>query len=377
MSRFAKERRVFFVEEPQPHDGTPRLASRVCSKTGVHIVVPQMPTGLPLDEQEAIIEKLLVEYFADQNITNYMFWYYTPMALGFTKAFEPVISIFDCMDELSAFKNAPALLRQREADLFGEVDLVFTGGMSLYEAKLGKHPSVHAFPSGVDVDHFRQARQNLPDPADQASIPHPRVGYCGVIDERIDLELIRELAAMRQDLQFVLIGPIVKIDPAAVPSGPNIHHLGGKDYAELPSYFSSWDVAILPFARNDSTRYISPTKTPEYLAAGKPAVSTSITDVIRPYKELRLVEIADRASDFSDAIDRCLKQRNDRGWLGMADDFLQTKSWDAVWGAMNALMDEAIQKNSATSSAKAASTVAAASQSTIQTDKGVQECSIS
>jgi UDP-galactopyranose mutase len=159
-----------------------------------------------------------------------------------------------------------------ERRLFEKADVVFTGGMSLYQAKRGKHRNIHAFPSSVDVAHFGSARQEQPEPPDQALLSHPRLGFFGVIDERLDLELLDRVSEARPDWQMVIVGPVVKIDPATLPRRANVHYLGGKSYTELPAYLSGWDVALLLFARNESTRFISPTKTPEYLAACRPVV---------------------------------------------------------------------------------------------------------
>ena len=182
--------------------------------------------------------------------------------------------------------------------MLARADLVFTGGQSLYEAKRGQHPRVFAFPSSVDAAHFARARRATDDPADQAAIPHPRLGFFGVIDERMDLDLLAAIADARPDWHLVIIGPVVKVDPASYRERANIHYLGKKDYQELPGYLAGWDVALLPFAINESTRFISPTKTPEYLAAGKPVVSTPIRDVVRPYGMRGLVHIAATADDF-------------------------------------------------------------------------------
>jgi UDP-galactopyranose mutase len=249
------------------------------------------------------------------------------------------------MDELSAFKNAPPQLMEREAALMQRASIVFTGGQSLYEAKVGRCANLHAFPSSIDYGHFAQARSYAgADPDDQASIPHPRVGFAGVIDERMNLQLLREVAEARPKLHFVMLGPVVKIDHNTLPQLPNIHYLGGKSYGSLPSYFAKWDAAILPFAHNESTRYISPTKTPEYLAAGLPVVSTSIADVVRPYGEKKLVRIADSAADFSDALDRCLAtDRHDAVWKHRVELELSTNSWDLTYQKMLALINAGLQ----------------------------------
>ncbi|HZH78693.1 MAG TPA: glycosyltransferase family 1 protein [Archangium sp.] len=339
LSRFAKERRVFFFEEPVFGKGRARLQV-TRSPEGVWVAVPHLPEGMDersvLDAQQALLDELLLRHAVKQYVT----WYYTPMAMGFTRHLKPSAVVYDCMDELSAFRGAPPALLQREVELLQRADVVFTGGQSLYEAKKDRHPNVHAFPSSVDVAHFATARHPLPEPADQASIPHPRLGFFGVVDERMDLELLAAVADARPDWQLVILGPVVKIDPASLPRRPNLHFLGGKLYTELPTYLASWDVALMPFARNESTRFISPTKTPEYLAAGKPVVSTSIRDVVRPYGDLGLVRIADAPEDFVRACEAALTE--DRStWLPRVDAHLASMSWDSTWAGMKGLLDAA------------------------------------
>jgi UDP-galactopyranose mutase len=261
------------------------------------------------------------------------------MSLPFSDHLDAAAVVYDCMDELSAFSGAPPVLLERERALLARADVVFTGGHSLYEAKRGRHPNVHAFPSSVDVAHFRRARARLPEPPDQASIPHPRIGHYAVLDERLDIDLVAAIADARPDWQIVLVGPVVKIDPASLPRRPNIHYLGGKRYEELPAYLSGWDAAFMPFALNESTRFISPTKTPEYLAAGKPVVSTPVTDVVRTYGERGLVQIADTPAGFVAALERILTTGDERRpWLDDVDRTLGEMSWDQTWARMRELL---------------------------------------
>jgi len=246
---------------------------------------------------------------------------------------------------LSAFKGAPEALRFHERELMRLADVVFTGGHSLYEAKRDKHPFVHAFPSSIEREHFMQARTRTEDPDDQKKIAHPRIGFFGVIDERFDVALIDAVAAARPQWQFVMLGPVTKIDPASLPQRLNVHYLGSKKYEELPRYIAGWDVAVLPFAINEATRYISPTKTPEYLAAGKPVVSTPITDVIRPYGQMDLVRIAGTPEEFIAAIEDSLKpEATSKEWLERVDQFLAQTSWDQTWSAMSELIDRVSEK---------------------------------
>jgi UDP-galactopyranose mutase len=337
MTRCARERRVFFFEEPI-FDASGGATLQLEQDGGVTVATPHLPPGMPEAEAIAAQRHLLDGLIADRQITTYVVWYYTPMALAFSEHLQPQYVVFDCMDELSAFANAPAALKQAEAELLAHADVVFTGGQSLYEAKRGTHPNVHAFPSSVDVEHFGRARQPQDEPADQRDIPHPRLGFFGVIDERMDLALLEGVARSRPDWHLVMLGPVVKIDPAALPQLPNIHYLGGKKYDELPRYIASWDVALLPFARNDATRFISPTKTPEYMAAGKPVVSTSIRDVVRPYGQQGLVRIADTVDDFVTACEAAMAE--DAGErTRAADAFLRQTSWDGTWARMLTLIN--------------------------------------
>lgn len=336
LSRFARQQRVFFVEEPVNAEGAPRMEVHACPESGVQIVVPHIPEGLGQASRDTIQKLLLNNFLEDQKVTDYVLWYYTPMALSFSRHLRPRITVFDCMDELAAFKGAPQEMKDREKELLDRADVVFTGGQSLYEAKLGRHGNLHCFPSSIDYGHFSQGRLAQPDPADQASIPHPRVGFAGVVDERMDLDLLDKVAESMPGWHFVVLGPIVKIDPASLPKRENIHFLGGKAYKELPAYMANWEVAMLPFAHNDSTRFISPTKTPEYLAAGRPVVSTSIMDVVRPYGKEKLVRIADKPADFAREIQACIDvDAKDAAWKARVDALLANNSWDLTWSRMN------------------------------------------
>jgi glycosyltransferase involved in cell wall biosynthesis len=360
MTRFARDRRVFFVEEPvllPDGEREPRLALHRRPE-GVQVVLPHLPPGLSAEQTEVALAGLLRGLLAEHGIDHYVLWYYTPMALAWTADLAPSAVVYDCMDELSLFKGAPPELLPREQRLLEAADLVFTGGASLFEAKRDRHPEVHLFPSSIDAAHFGRARdleasglatsgmETSGLAADQTALPRPRLGFFGVLDERLDIELLAELADLRPDWQIVLVGPVVKIDPADLPRRPNLHYLGKKEYAELPAYLAGWDVALLPFAQNDSTRFISPTKTPEYLAGGRPVVSTPIRDVVRPYGELGLVEIAGGAPGFAAAVERCLAQARDRPvherWLGRVDELLAGGSWDETQRRMAELISAVV-----------------------------------
>ncbi|HEY8563158.1 MAG TPA: glycosyltransferase family 1 protein [Pyrinomonadaceae bacterium] len=343
LSRFARQTNVYFFEEPIYGDDATRLdVSR--REDNLFVLVPRISHADRESRNVAEIQRELLDGFIQsENIKDFVLWFYTPMALDFADHLEPQATVFDCMDELSAFKFAPPELIENERRLLEKADVVFTGGQSLYEAKKDRHANAHAFPSSIDTKHFNQARQIAEEPADEKSIPHPRFGFCGVIDERMDIELLGQMAELRPDWHFVMIGPVVKIADEDLPRRPNIHYLGGKDYKDLPAYLAGWDVALMPFAMNESTKYISPTKTPEYLAAGLPVVSTPIRDVVRPYGERNLVQIASTAEEFVAACERALGENmSDR--LQKADEFLSHNSWDKTFAEMSRLIARAIEE---------------------------------
>ncbi|TWI52791.1 glycosyl transferase family 1 [Pseudomonas duriflava] len=339
MSRFARDYNVLFFEEPLPTDDPNPWLEEIDADLGITRLVPRFPVGLEGEAAEAVLKRLLDRRLEEADIQEAVLWYYTPMSLPFSQHIKASITVYDCMDELSAFRGAPPAMLERERQLLEKANVVFTGGYSLYEAKRERHKNAHPFPSSVDIAHFAQAREEQADPADQAAIPHPRLGFYGVIDERLDIDLLDTIAQQRPDWHIVLIGPVVKIAPESLPKRDNIHLLGGKVYDELPHYLAGWDVAIMPFALNESTRFISPTKTPEYLAGGKPVVSTPITDVVRTYGQSGVVRIADSAEAFISAVEASLVDAQDReGLLKAADAILGEMSWDTTWQGMTEQM---------------------------------------
>jgi UDP-galactopyranose mutase len=341
MTRLAKSCRVVFWEEPKEVAGLlePLLSLRPCSKTGVTVASPEIPGGLDQHGIDAALRVLLDRVQANRD-GKLILWYYTPMMLSFSQHLEADCVIYDCMDELTNFKFAAPDLRAREAQLLQTADLVFTGGYSLYEAKRNRHPSVHPFPSSVEREHFVAARALVDEPQDQCALPRPRLGFYGVVDERMDLNLLAQLAGARPEWSIVVIGPVVKISEADLPQRANLYYLGPKLYDELPSYLAGWDVALMPFAINEATRFISPTKTPEYLSAGKPVVSTAITDVVRHYGAMEGVKIAETAEAFVTACDEAIAlARGASAWLEEADEFLLQTDWDDTVARMQGLIE--------------------------------------
>ncbi len=342
--RAARTRTVYFWEEPVWHDPATAKVPAGGSLEVVNVdeagtLRVLRPHVLWNEDADALQRRLLDRFLAEHRVTAYDAWFYTPMALDFTRHLKPEVTVFDAMDELSAFAGAPTNLLENERELFGRADVVFTGGRSLYEHKRSQHRNVHVFPSSIEQNHFKQAMLPQVEPADQVSIPHPRVGFYGVLDERFDRSLLSEVAKLRPDLHFVLLGPVAKLDPADLPQAENLHYLGAKTYAELPVYLAGWDVAMLPFAMNESTRFLSPTKTPEYLAAGKRVVSTPICDVVHDYGDTGLVQIAATAPAFVQAIDAALNAEADPAWQKRVQEKLAESSWDSIWAAMQGEME--------------------------------------
>ncbi len=329
MSRLSALRDVWFVEEPERTAGEPVID---VEEVAPHLRVcrPKLPDAGPFGfrpEQEETLGKLLATVLAEADVKDFVAWLYTPMATHVALALEPHAIVYDCMDELSAFLHAPPELLALERELLAHADTVFTGGQSLYRAKRDRHGNLHCFPSSVDVPHFARAN-STPESPDEVGLPHPRLGFFGVIDERMDFDIVRTLARARPDWQIVLVGPVVKIDPSTLPIETNIHYMGQRPYEQLPSFLAGWDLCLMPFAIGPATRFISPTKVLEYMAADRPIVTTPITDVVEPYEDI--VYVGEDPASFVAACARALAappeeravRRNRAAWV------VQHTSWD-------------------------------------------------
>ncbi|MFN2484605.1 MAG: glycosyltransferase [Candidatus Limnocylindria bacterium] len=339
MRRAARTRRVFYVEEPRLTAREPYLRER-STPEGVEVLTPYLPR-ITHESTAGPITALLGAALRGHGVRRPVVWASTPMSQPIVAAFDAACVVYDCMDDLASFKFAPRPIRDREARLLAAADLVFTGGIGIYEAKRALHPKVFPFPSSVDAAHFGRARGSAPEPRDLADIAHPRLGFVGVVDERMDMRLLAGVAAARPEWSWVIIGPVAKIPYRLLARAANIHYLGRRDYAVLPDYLGHVDVAIMPFAINAATRYISPTKTPEYLAAGLGVVSTRIADVVRTYGGGRAVEIADDVEGFVAACERLLG--TDRAVVrAEADWHLEGMSWDETWRRMDGLISQAV-----------------------------------
>ena len=346
LTRISEKFNIFFIEEPinDVSEGDECYLSSSKRSEKLSVLVPHLSSGFDKKQSLKIQTDIIQSHFKKELLSDYLFWYYTPMALEFAGNFSPLVTIYDCMDELSAFKFAPPELIDLERQLLRRANVVFTGGQSLYEAKKHQHSNIHSFPSSIDKAHFGKARQKLEQPADQADIAGPRFGFFGVIDERFDYQIIDDVAHLRPDWQFILLGPIVKIDHAILPRRANIHYLGSKSYNELPAYLAGWDVAMIPFLLNEATRLISPTKTPEYLSAGIPVISTAIRDIVNPYAREGLVSIVSTADEFMAKANVALAEPKDE-WLKKVDAFLANRSWDQTAADMMKLIGQAVEGN--------------------------------
>jgi glycosyltransferase involved in cell wall biosynthesis len=349
LSRMAAHAPVLFAEEPifLADASRARLELSTAAR-GVTRAVPFLPEALRHDPDAAMVEirTLLLQALARGGALGGQFaapvqWFYTPMpAPAMLGAFGERGVVYDCMDELSKFRFAPPELVERERLLMTRADVVFTGGYRLYQAKSRTHPNVHFFGCGVDSAHFAKARlSETPLPADVPPGDAPILGYYGVIDERIDYELIAALAAANPAWRVAMVGPVVKVDPAALPQAPNLFWLGQKQYAELPAYAKAFDVCLMPFALNEATEFINPTKTLEYMAAGKPIVSTAIADVVHHFTPV--VKVARSADGFVAAARSALARPEPeliaRG-IGMAKD----ASWESIVATMRGLIADAL-----------------------------------
>lgn len=343
LTRLAREYQIIFVEEPVYQPGE---AAFHFSYPAANVTVARPHTSIQQpgfhDDQLVQLTPLMEQLCHEDE--QPLVWFYTPMALPLLANFNASAVIYDCMDELAAFANAPRQLLQRESALLRRASLVFTGGPSLYAAKKDRHPSVYCFPSSVDVVHFEQALDRTNEHPLQEHIPHPRLGYYGVIDERMDTALLAQLADAHPEWQIVCVGPVVKIDPASLPVRNNIHYLGQQPYQALPQFLAGWDVCLMPFMLNESTQFISPTKVLEYMAAALPVVSTPIKDVAEPYGDV--VFIAKDAGSFIAHCERALALTDAQTarMVQRMKQIVSLTSWDSTAQQMKMLMSGAAEK---------------------------------
>jgi glycosyltransferase involved in cell wall biosynthesis len=338
-SRLARQHSILFVEEALDAVDTPMLE---LSEPHANVVraVPRLPgaAGMSIDDQHQIMLPLLDHALRTHPLLagrfhKFVQWFYSPMPAPSTlERLAGVAVVYDCMDELANFRFAPPDIAQRELQLLAHADVVFTGGRALFEAKSRHHDNVHFFGCGVDAKHFGQARSaDLRVPEELAQLRRPVLGYFGVIDERLDYDLIERLSQAFPNCSIAMVGPLAKVEPEQLPASANIHWLGQRDYAQLPPLVKGFDVCMMPFAINDATRYINPTKTLEYMAAGKPVVSTAVPDVVRNFGAY--VGVARSHGEFIAEVRRALTQP-DTARIARALAHAEGSGWDAIVAAM-------------------------------------------
>lgn len=328
---------IHYWEEPL-YEQTPQAFLRYRTEGRVTVLQAVIPSHLKRSADTHVLRALLDTFLAGAGKQDVL-WYYTPMALEFSHHLKAA-RVYDCMDELSMFAGAPPQLRRMETELLRLSDVVFTGGKSLYYNKRRLHENVHCFPSAVDERHF--SATGAPEPSVLQGIARPRIGFYGVLDERLDRAFVAELARELPDWNIVLVGPVVKVDPQSLPAAPNIHYTGMQPYEALPALLEHWDIALLPFALNDATRYISPTKTLEYLAAGKRVISTPIADVVDPYATQNLVDIASTGRQAAQAARAIAASPPDEQWRARVRTFVAGSSWDATVASMRERIGEVV-----------------------------------
>ncbi|MBZ0321188.1 MAG: glycosyltransferase [Anaerolineae bacterium] len=369
LARLAKDYRITFVEEPLISTQVRYPYLEILKRDGFSNPITVVRLIYPATQEawighgdartQTLYGRLLKPFLIGRGIVEPVLWFYTPMGYDFKQVIRPSLVVYDVMDQLSAFKDAPTPLKAFDEALLSETDLVFTGGISLYRDKLPHNPNTHLFPSGIEIRHFAQAAEpdTLECPKEIAHLKSPILGYFGVVDERMDLVLLEKMAIAHPEWNILIIGPVVKISHDDLPKAPNLHYLGMKAYAELPVYLARFDVALIPFARNEATRFISPTKTLEYMAARKPIISTAINDVIELYG--KAVQVGWTHDEFIGCCQTALGESQNplASTIGaerrvIEDTYLHQNTWDDTAGRMSALIQKALRtKTTPTASA--------------------------
>lgn len=357
----AQHYRVLYVEQPVFGGGTSRLQVRDVA-TNIRVVCFHTPVNCAGfdDRQIPMLHQLMQTLIDSEGIKECVAWLHTPMALPLVDDLRPRTIVYDCSDAASACADAPHEFAQREDALLKVADVVFAGSRGLYRSLRARHGNVHYLPDSVDREHFAAAGDANDAHELLRDVPRPRLGFSGVIDERVDLGLIEQLAAARPDWHIVMVGPVMKIGPQGLPQAPNIHYLGPRPYAELPQFLAGCDVCLLPYAVNEGTRMLSPSGMLEYLAAERPTVSTAIPEVMETYGYA--ISVADCAADFAaaceSAISEAPEQRARR--IAASRQAVEQTSWERTAAKMHSLIEQAragsaADRQGATSSAGALS----------------------
>lgn len=360
LSRFAKSHPILFVEEPMPVEGLrkPRAVLREESSVpNLTVLRTEFPPAMLANRETLDAEQKRLVLATLAGPLGAIFerpvqWFYDPMAtISFAGQMNERAIVYDCMDQLSQFRGAPPELIRRERELLSVADVVFAGGPKIWKAKRESNSNCHSYGCGVDVHHFGKAReQNTEIPADLACMPGVRLGFFGVVDERMDYELLSALASAHPEWSLAIIGPACKVDPAGFPKHPNLHFLGGRDYEQLPAYVKGLDVCLMPFAMNEATEFINPTKALEYMATARPIVSSAVEDVVLQFSDV--VSIARSHTEFIAMCERAVHEP-DPGQIARGVNLAKRNSWEAIVVQMEAHIADALVKRQRSETAAA------------------------
>lgn len=334
LSACARVRPAVFFEQPH-FDASEPFLDITHTPERVVLAVPHLPPRMTALEAEQAQRDMLDDLLRELDEDMPVLWYYSPLALGFSDHLRASAIVYDCLEQLESRDDATSELHERERTLLERADVVFTCSYGLFQRmrRTTQHPNIHPFVSSIDLEFFQRAREAPLEPPSQQQVDEPRIGFYGSIDQSVDLQLLTELACARPDLQLVLLGPLVGLDPDDLPCVPNLHWLGVPTPEQIPAYLAGWDVVMLPLAHTDTVNSSAATRAAECLAAGKPVVSTSVADIVEPWGRAGLVWLGDDAGEFADAIDDALaSDRSAR--LEHGDDYLADHTWLATWCAM-------------------------------------------
>ena len=352
LSRLSKRHRVLFIEGPETIEGL--SASKVTLREvddypNVVVLQTQMPAakfhdGEWIDDERRRLVQSVLAGPLGRSFDSNVQWFYDPMAVtAFAGQMNERAIVYDCMDQLSQFRYAPPELVKRERELLAVADVVFAGGPKIWEEKRKHNSNSFCYGCGVDLAHFALAREsNCPMPADVCDLPRPIFGYIGVVDERLDYDLIGRVAEANPEGSVVMVGPWTKVDPATFPQARNIHWLGNRDYSLLPAYAKAFTVCLMPFALNEATEFINPTKALEYMATGRPIVSTAVPDVVRQFSNV--VSVASSPPEFVAACGRVARKPN-RAAISRGLDLARNNSWESIVRKLEAHVEEAIGRD--------------------------------
>ncbi|RYD58215.1 MAG: glycosyltransferase family 1 protein [Sphingobacteriales bacterium] len=343
MRRLSQYSMVHFIEEPV-YDATEAYLSHTVVAEHIHVFTPHLPGGISEEKCQTLQRALLDQFMRDCNFADYTFWYATPVAFAYSKHYCPSVIVYDCLEDIWSLKLPAEKLHDLEQQLLDRADLVFTSSHTQYWNKKDRNNNVHLLPATIDRAHFDCARGKVSEAEEQEHIPYPRLGYMGIVDDRLDTQLLADIADTRPDWHIVLVGPTAKMNAAQLPQRANIHYLGNKPYADLPSYLTGWTAAIMPIQEKSHMTSGLSFKTAECLAAGLPVIATPVKAIAAQYEKENLVMKANSAAEFVAATEAILFDgAADRSWMERVNNFLDMSSRDAVTNEILNRLKETMQ----------------------------------